>query len=144
MYLDTIISFRFLFFLKLFRRTVVRFSKNWLQVNINEIAFGSYCSWSAFVLGCLLQAYQLFPIAQQQISGRNLASKIFFFSSLEWWLNSFLVKQILFVCSVCLYVIRFFQQLWMLWVDVKKDLRVCFLSKYFGMEFFVFIIYFAI
>ena len=29
-----------------------------------------------FVVGCLLQAYQLFLIAHQQVSGFNLASKV--------------------------------------------------------------------
>ena len=56
------------------------------------------------VVDCLLQAYQLFLIAQQQVSGRNLASKI----SLGWWSKSFLVEHILFIRSAWLYRMLFF------------------------------------
>ena len=56
------------------------------------------------VVDCLLQAYQLFLIAQQQVSGRNLASKI----SLGWWSKSFLVEHILFIQSAWLYRMLFF------------------------------------
>ena len=56
------------------------------------------------VVDCLLQAYQLFLIAQQQVPGRNLASKI----SLGWWSKSFLVEHILFIRSAWLYRMLFF------------------------------------
>ena len=56
------------------------------------------------VVDCLLQAYQLFLIAQQQVSGRNLASKI----SLGWSSKSFLVEHILFIRSAWLYRMLFF------------------------------------
>ena len=48
------------------------------------------------VVDHLLQAYQLFLIAHQQVPGCNLASRIPSFSPLEYWSKSFLVEQILF------------------------------------------------
>ena len=89
-----IISFRFLFLLKavigwswnnsrrfllvwrlfqFLRTTAVKFGKNRLYVNINGMRFVLDLF---LVVDRLLQAYQLFLIAHQQVSGRNLASKI--------------------------------------------------------------------
>ena len=91
-----IISFRFLFFLKaiigcswknsrisllvwrmfqILRVTAVRFGKNRLCVNINGMRFGSCCPQFFLVVDRLLQAYQHFLIAHQQVC-RKLASKI--------------------------------------------------------------------
>ena len=91
-----IISFRFLFLLKaiigcswnnsrisflvwrvfqILRVTAVRFGKNRLYVNINGMRFESCCPQFFVVVDRLLQVYQHFLIAHQQVC-RNLASKI--------------------------------------------------------------------
>ena len=59
------------------------------------------------VIGCLLQAYQIFLTFHQQ---RSFWSYSCFknLNSLEWWSKSFLVERILFICSVWLYGILFY------------------------------------
>ena len=61
------------------------------------------------VVDRLLQAYQLFLIAHQQVSDRNLASKISLSVLLSDGQNlSWLIEQILFIRSAWLYGMLFF------------------------------------
>ena len=60
------------------------------------------------VIQHLLQAYQLFLVAYQQVSDCNLCFRNLSFSSYEWRWRSFLVEQILFIWSVWLYGVLFF------------------------------------
>ena len=113
-----IISFRFLFLLKavigwswnnsrrfllvwrlfqFLRTTAVKFGKNRLYVNINGMRFVLDLF---LVVDRLLQAYQLFLIAHQQVSGRNLAPKISLSVHLRdgqnlSWLNKFSLFEVL-------------------------------------------------
>ena len=61
--------------LQFLRTTTVRFVKNRLYVNIMECVLDLVVLDLFLVVDCLLP-YQLFLIAHQQVSGRNLASKI--------------------------------------------------------------------
>ena len=74
------------------------------------------------VVGCLLQAYQLFLIVHQQVSGFNLASKIsisIFLSDSQnpSWVSSFFLFVVFGFVGCC-----FFKQFWFL--QVRKALRV--------------------
>ena len=92
-------SWRFLLVWRMFQflqTTTVRFSKNWLYV-LDIVVPDPF-----LVVDCLWQAYQLFLIADQQVFGRKLASKISF-GFLEWWPKPFLIEQILFTQGVWLY-----------------------------------------
>ena len=118
----SIISFRFLFLVKtvlgcswnnscrfllvwrmfqFLRTTAVRFGKNRLYVNIMECVLDLVVLDLFLVVDCLLQAYQLFLIAHQQVSCRNLASKISSFSVLLSdgenlsWLSRFSLFEVL-------------------------------------------------
>ena len=154
-HLPRIISFRFLLFLKavivcswnssrkvllvlrmfqFLRPAVVRFGKSWLYLILMECVLNLVVLNLFLVVDCLLKAYQLFLTFLQNLS----------ISFPEWWTKSSLVEKILFIRSVWLYGMMFFYWFWMFWVDVKKGLLVRFLSKYFGIKFIVFNVYFGI
>ena len=61
-----------------FQTTVVRFGKKRLYVNINGMLLNLPALDLFLAIDRLLQAYQLVLIAHQQVSDRNLHSKIFF------------------------------------------------------------------
>ena len=105
-------SSRFLLVWRMFqflRTTAVRFGKNRLYVNINGNRFGSCCSQSLFCSRSSLTSLSTFSSCSLltrfwlKPCFKNLS-----FSSLEWWSKSFVVEEILFVRSVWLYGILFF------------------------------------
>ena len=72
------ISHRFLLVWKLFQFlwTALSFGKNQLQLYVNVMHLDLAVPNLFLAVGRILQAYQLFLIAHQQVSGRNLFSQI--------------------------------------------------------------------
>ena len=114
---------------QLLRLTAVRFGNNRLYININRMRFRSYCSQAFPCSRLSFTSLATFSNCSSTSFDRNLASK-FSLSLLLSDGQNFSWLGRLFSFEVFGYNGR---QFWMLWIDVKEGLIVCFLYKHFGM-----------